>query len=110
MYVKGIILRYRNYVNIKMCSYGNVKLSNERLEKWQPGPRLNIKTVFPRYGDSHVKDKTVARPSYLLHGDPYAGKTTSLYWDGPLVFETTILVSLWKVRALIYGFHSLKYT
>ena len=30
-----------------------------------PGPRLNIKTVFPRYGDSHVKDKTVVRPSYL---------------------------------------------
>ena len=28
-----------------------------------PGPRFNIKTVFPRYGDSHVKDKTVARPS-----------------------------------------------
>ena len=24
-----------------------------------PGPRLNIKTIFPRYGDSHVKDKTV---------------------------------------------------
>ena len=30
-----------------------------------PGPHLNIKTVFSRYGDSHVKDKTVARPSYL---------------------------------------------
>ena len=29
------------------------------------GPRLNIKTVFPRYVDSYVKDKTVARPSYL---------------------------------------------
>ena len=29
------------------------------------GARFNIKTVFPRYGDSHVKDKTVARPSYL---------------------------------------------
>ena len=26
---------------------------------------LNIKTAFPRYGDSHVKDKTFARPSYL---------------------------------------------
>ena len=25
------------------------------------GPRLNIKTVFPRYGDSHVKDKTVGK-------------------------------------------------
>ena len=23
------------------------------------GPHLNIKTAFPRYGDSHVKDKTV---------------------------------------------------
>ena len=29
------------------------------------GPRLNIKTIFPRYGDSHVKDKTVVRPSYI---------------------------------------------
>ena len=50
-----------------------------------PGPRLNIKTIFPRYGDSHVKDKTVVRPSFLKHGDPYTGKTTSLYLDGPLV-------------------------
>ena len=32
---------------------------------WNPGPRLNIKTVFPRYGNSHVKNKTVARPYYL---------------------------------------------
>ena len=30
-----------------------------------PGPRLNIKTVFPGYGDSHVKDKTAVRTSYL---------------------------------------------
>ena len=49
----------------------------------EPGPRLNIKTVFPMYEDSNVKDKTVARPSYLKHGDPYTGKMTSLYWDGP---------------------------
>ena len=26
---------------------------------------LRHQRVFPRYGDSHVKDKTVARPSYL---------------------------------------------
>ena len=25
----------------------------------------NMKTTFPRYGDSHVKDKMVTRPSYL---------------------------------------------
>ena len=24
-----------------------------------PRPRLNIKAIFPMYGDSHVKDKTV---------------------------------------------------
>ena len=24
-----------------------------------PGPCLNIGIIFPRYGDSHVKDKTV---------------------------------------------------
>ena len=39
-----------------------------------PGPRLNIKTVFPMHGDSHVKDKTVVRPSYLWHGYPYTDK------------------------------------
>ena len=38
-----------------------------------PGLRLNIKTVFLRSGDSHVKDKTVARPSYSLTWG-------SLYW------------------------------
>ena len=26
---------------------------------------LNIKTIFRRYGDSHVKDKKITRPSYL---------------------------------------------
>ena len=50
-----------------------------------PGPRLNIKTVFPRYRDSHVKDKTVSRPTVLfLTWGSYTGKTTSLYRDGPM--------------------------
>ena len=37
----------------------------------ESGPCLNIKTVFPSYGDSHVKDNAVmvVRPSYLQHGD-----------------------------------------
>ena len=42
---------------------------------------LNIKTVFLRFGDPHVKDKTVTRQ----HKDPYTRKTTSLYWDGAQV-------------------------
>ena len=35
------------------------------LSFWQPGPRLNIKTVLSTYGDFHVKDKTAVRTSYL---------------------------------------------
>ena len=41
-----------------------------------PGPRLNIKTVFPDVG-FHVKDKTVARPSYL---ECLSLTNGSLYW------------------------------
>ena len=38
--------------------------------KWmkEPGPRLNIKAVFPGM-DLHFKDKTVVRPSYLYNGN-----------------------------------------
>ena len=28
-----------------------------RFHPWAPGPCLNIKTIFPRYGDSQVKDE-----------------------------------------------------
>ena len=34
------------------------------------------KDSLSRHGDSHVIDKTVARPFYLKHGDPNSGKTT----------------------------------
>ena len=39
----------------------------------RPGPRPNIKVIYLMYGDSHDKDKTVAKPSYLSHG--------ILYWQ-----------------------------
>ena len=45
------------------------------------GP-VSIKYHLSGYGDSYVKDKTVAGPSHLQHGDPYTGKKTSLFWDG----------------------------
>ena len=42
--------------------------------------------VFLRYGELHYKEKTVIRPSYLYNRNSYStGKTTSLYWDGPMV-------------------------
>ena len=65
----------QNPVSIKRCRFICVRIfltetapiqvrQQLRIEK-TPGPRLNIKTVFPMYWDSNVKDKTVARPSYL---------------------------------------------
>ena len=48
-----------------LCWYLIIKLLKLLQLTWRSGSCLNIKTVFPRYGDSHVKDKTVARPSYL---------------------------------------------
>ena len=39
----------------------------------EPGPCLNIKTIFSKYGDSHVKDKTVGETVSSLTCE-------SLYW------------------------------
>ena len=47
------------------------------------GTLSQYKDRLYKYG-SHIKDKTVAKPTYLYNGDPYTGKTASLYWDGPL--------------------------
>ena len=62
-------------------------------------PRLNTKTVFARYEDSYVTDKTVL----FLHGDRYTGKTVSLYWDGPSisyqVAKRDIAILCGKVKA-----------
>ena len=41
------------------------KVCDDTDGKLQTGPHLNIKTVLSTYGDSHVKDKTAARTSYL---------------------------------------------
>ena len=71
-----------------------------------PGPHFNIKTIFPRYGDSHVKDKTVTKPSYLKHGDPYTGKTTSLCWDTPITGWVTVSFEM-HISIIPYAIHKL---
>ena len=43
---------------------------------WRPGPRHNIRTVFPSYGDFHVKDKTVAFYIYF-ETPPWINSMTS---------------------------------
>ena len=64
----------------------------------KPEPRLNMKTIFPRYGDSHVKDKTVVRPSYLKHGDPYTGKTFLYIEMTPRIHE-----ELFRIKPKIWA-------
>ena len=58
-----------------------------------------------QYRDSHVKDKTVSRPSYLWYGNPHTWERWSLYWDGALVAKH---MSFYKygyiVRYQITGF------
>ena len=68
----------RAAVNMALISFSlNVQSS-------PPGPRLNIKTVFPDMGF----------PYYLYNGNPYTGRT-ALHWDGPpeshLINHTTII-------------------
>ena len=48
---------------------------------------LNIKTIFRRYGDSHVKDKTVVRPSYLKRGVPTLVRRHLYIETGPCRFR-----------------------
>ena len=51
----------------------------------EPVSCFNIK-MSHQYRNSHHKDKTVLRPTYLYNGNLYTGKT-SLYWNSPQSFS-----------------------
>ena len=57
--------------NIVKISVGTVMTKFGFRMSTGPGPHLNIKTVFPKYGDFHVKDKTVSET------------VISLTWESP---------------------------
>ena len=54
------------------------------------GVRLSIKISPYQERDSHYKDKTVSRPSYLYNRNPMYGKTVFIMWQTPGIYE-----SLW---------------
>ena len=58
--LKILLANRVHFVSVALCYICLFQSSG-----WNTGPRFNIKTVFPMYGDSHGKDMTVARPSYL---------------------------------------------
>ena len=68
-----------------MSSLHNVAYSLKAYDLAQPytdtgtGALFQYKDRLFRYADSHYKDKTVVRQSYLYSDNPYAGKAASLY-------------------------------
>ena len=49
---------------------------------------FSINTSFDQYRDTHYKDVTVVRPSYLYNGNSYIDNATSLYWTDPLTTKS----------------------
>ena len=59
--VKLVEYHHESSMKVKYADTNNDKLFTYS----PPGPRLNKKDRLSRYGDSHVKDKTAGRTSYL---------------------------------------------
>ena len=66
-----------------------------------PGDRLNIKMSSYQYRDPHVKDKTVSRPSYLLHWNPIPGKDGLYFEAGPWYPTSMYKHSLWGYCSIL---------
>ena len=86
-----ILIEIQNFSFTKNAAENIVWEMGAILSRWRwanitclspPGLRVNIKTVLPGYRNSHIKDKTVLRPSYLYNGNFYADKTAFIHWDG----------------------------
>ena len=58
-------VKYSTLYNASHKEATKHKNKGKQINKMEPGPRLNIKTVLSTYGDFHVKDKTAVRTSYL---------------------------------------------
>ena len=89
-----------------------------------PVPRLNIKTLFPRYGDSYAEDKTVVGPFCLVHpgvrdkrrvseiDSSQPRHETAFWWrrNGPVTSQLTVPIK-WPNHPLkLIGIYVHKYT
>ena len=61
---------------------------------------LNIKTFYPGYWESHYKDKTVVRQSYLCNGNNYSGKMILSYWISLLFLFKTDNINMRTVTSI----------
>ena len=66
-----------------------------------PGKYINIKDVVLPVLESHHKDKTVSRPSYLHNGNPYIVKDGLYIETGPrMVFNDPCLYNAWELQKM----------
>ena len=64
--------------------------------------RLNINMWYYKYRDSHVKDKTVSRPSYLYYGNPHTWKD-GLYMEmGPWIWSNYVMILNMDHLGIVY--------
>ena len=69
---------------------------------WKPEPCFNMKTIS-RYRQSHYKDKTVSRLSYLYNGNSYPGKWCNVAFIEPMHRRKTILLSILVRQSLCWN-------
>ena len=55
--------------------------------------RFKYKDPLPMYRESHYKDKTAERPSYLVNGTTCSAQNTSLFWNAPKVFFLCVVTN-----------------
>ena len=81
------------HITVPLCreSTGNPVDSQRK----RTGPRLNIKTVLSRYGDSYVKDKTAVRRLIFNMGIAIPGKTVFLIETAPSSAELWCFLWCW---------------
>ena len=66
------------------CSI-HLQLQNPHTLVWS---QFKIKIPAYQCMECHYKDEVVSRLSYVYNGNPYTGKTVSLYWNSPMNCST----------------------
>ena len=62
---------------------------------------LNYEGFLSKYEDSHVKDKTVVRRSYIYNGNPYTGIETAPWKSVDLKVRWNYLQFPWHLPILM---------
>ena len=91
---------YCYYYFVFMCIIKAMRSRETCARFAHSGDRFNIKVTSHRYRDSHHKDRTALRPSYLYHGNPHTWKDRLFIKTGPGVSCGLVCIDLPTSRLL----------